>query len=90
MRPRLPLVLACFAVALAIAPVVPAGDVAGHVTDLVYATVAEKPLALDVPLPSGIRHPPLRVFIHGGAWTTGGKSQYPSFLLDHRFAVASD
>ncbi len=57
--------------------------------DLVYATVDGKPLALDVHMPAGVRHPPLIVFVHGGAWTTGSKNQYPVFLRDRGFAVAS-
>ena len=36
-----------------------------------------------------MRHPPLLVFVHGGAWTTGSKTQYPKFLMDRGFAVAS-
>jgi hypothetical protein len=35
--------------------------------DVVYATVDGKPLALDVHLPPAARHPPLIVFVHGGA-----------------------
>jgi len=57
--------------------------------DVVYASVDGKPLALDVHLPAGVRHPPLVVFVHGGAWTTGDKAQYPAFLVDRGFAVAS-
>src|SRR5579862_3468573 len=66
-----------------------AADGARHFTDLVYATVAGKPLALDLHLPAGVRHPLLLVFVHGGAWTTGSKAQYPTFLLERGFAVAS-
>ena len=58
-------------------------------TDLVYATVNGKPLALDVHLPAGTQQPSLLVFVHGGAWTTGSKAQYPAFLLARGFAVAS-
>ena len=62
---------------------------ARHFTDLVYATVGGKPLGLDLHLPAGVQHPPLLVFVHGGAWTTGSKAQYPTFLLERGFAVAS-
>src|SRR5580698_8776289 len=75
--------------ALAAAPVAGASDAARHVTDLVYATVGGKPLRLDLHLPAGVRHPPLLIFVHGGAWTTGSKTQYPTFLMDRGFAVAS-
>ncbi len=57
--------------------------------DVVYATVDGAPLALDVHMPAGVRHPPLIVFVHGGAWTTGSKNQYPTFLRDRGFALAS-
>jgi acetyl esterase/lipase len=80
---------------LAIGMIAAAPDIAAtpdsphHFTDLVYATVGGKNLALDLHLPTGIRHPPLLVFVHGGAWTTGSKAQYPTFLVDRGFAVAS-
>ena len=40
-------------------------------------------------MPGGVRSPPLIVYVHGGAWTSGRKAQYPSFLVDRGFAVAS-
>jgi acetyl esterase/lipase len=70
-------------------PAAAAAEPARHITDLVYATVGGKDLALDLHLPAGVRHPPLLVFVHGGAWTTGSKAQYPTFLLARGFAVAS-
>jgi acetyl esterase/lipase len=76
-------------IALGSAAVAAAADPAQHFTDLVYATVGGKNLGLDLHLPPGVRHPPLLVFVHGGAWTTGSKAQYPTFLLEHGFAVAS-
>jgi acetyl esterase/lipase len=57
--------------------------------DVVYATVAGKPLGLDLYLPAGVKQPPLIVYLHGGAWTTGSKAQYPAFLVERGFAVAS-
>jgi acetyl esterase/lipase len=66
-----------------------AADAARHYSDLVYAQVGGKSLGLDIHMPAGVRHPPLVIFVHGGAWTTGSKSQYPTFLMDHGFAVAS-
>jgi acetyl esterase/lipase len=81
--------LACCALAALTAPAVEAADAARHFADLVYATVGTKALGLDLHLPAGVQHPPLLVFVHGGAWTTGSKMQYPSFLMTRGFAVAS-
>jgi len=81
--------LACCALAFASLPAASAADAARHFTDLVYATVDGKPLALDLHLPPGVRHPPLLIFVHGGAWTTGTRTQYPTFLMQRGFAVAS-
>ncbi len=81
--------LVCCGFALTSVPTVQAADTARHFTDLVYANVAGKPLGLDLHLPAGVPHPPLLVFVHGGAWTTGSKTQYPSFLMERGFAVAS-
>ena len=96
MHKRWPLVLACLAFAVPQAPAAGAADApdggadaARHITDLVYATVAGRNLSLDLHLPPGVRHPSLLVFVHGGAWTTGSKAQYPTFLLARGFAVAS-
>jgi len=66
-----------------------AADTQRDFKDVVYATVDGKSLALDVHLPQGVRKPPLVVFVHGGAWTTGNKGPYPAFLVDRGFAVAS-
>jgi acetyl esterase/lipase len=83
------LALACLAFAVAQVRAADAPDAARHITDLVYATVGGKNLGLDLHLPPGVRHPSLLVFVHGGAWTTGSKTQYPAFLLARGFAVAS-
>ncbi len=79
----------CLGLAMTSVPFAPAADAPRDFTDLVYATVGGKALGLDLHLPPGVRHPPLLVFVHGGAWTTGNKTQYPKFLLDRGFAVAS-
>ena len=84
-----PVALACAVLGLAHLATAGAADAARHFTDLVYATVGGKALGLDLHLPPGVRHPPLLVFVHGGAWTTGGKAQYPTFLMERGFAVAS-
>ena len=62
---------------------------ASDLKDIVYATVDGKPLALDIHLPAGVNQPPLLVWVHGGAWTTGNKTAYPTFLVEQGFAVAS-
>lgn len=66
-----------------------AADAARHLNDIVYARVNGRSLGLDLHLPAGIAHPPLVVYLHGGAWRDGDKSQYPEFLLASGYAVAS-
>ena len=57
--------------------------------DLVYARVDGKELALDLYLPAGVPSPPLLVWVHGGAWTTGSKVSVPPVFVANGFAVAS-
>jgi len=57
--------------------------------NIVYATVNGRALALDLHLPSGVAHPQLVVYAHGGAWRAGSKSEYPEFLVERGYAVAS-
>src|SRR5688572_29391271 len=57
--------------------------------DIPYATVDGNALALDLHLPAAGRDAQLVVYVHGGAWQNGDKSQYPAFLVEHGFAVAS-
>jgi len=67
-----------------------AAETSHAMKDVVYATVGGKALALDLYLPAvQSPKPPLVVYVHGGAWTTGSKAQYPAFLVEHGFAVAS-
>jgi acetyl esterase/lipase len=66
-----------------------AAEPARHQTNIVYATVEGQPLALDLHLPAGVARPPLVVYLHGGAWSSGDKTQYPEFLLAGGYAVAS-
>ena len=58
-------------------------------SNIVYAQVDGHDLALDLHLPAGVRHPPLVVYAHGGAWRAGNKTEYPEFLVEHGYAVAS-
>ena len=78
---------------LALLLVMPLGAGAAQATrthkDVIYATVNGIPLALDLYLPANERRPPLVIYLHGGAWTSGSKLQYPSFLVERGFAVAS-
>jgi acetyl esterase/lipase len=57
--------------------------------DLEYARAAEHVLKLDLHLPKAA-NPPLLVYVHGGAWRGGSKSDLPiAPLLNHGFAIAS-
>lgn len=59
-------------------------------TDIEYARVDGLPLLLDVHRPSGVKQPPLIVYVHGGAWRAGSKSDVLiAGLLEHGFAIAS-
>ena len=52
-------------------------------TDIEYARVGDTALLLDLHTPSGVKHPPLIVYVHGGAWRAGSKSDVPiAGLLD--------
>jgi acetyl esterase/lipase len=66
-----------------------AAGAARDVPNLTYARVADRELQLDLHLPANVAHPPLVVYLHGGAWTSGSKDQYPAFLVQQGFAVAS-
>ena len=79
-------------VALALLLLTLAGTHAAAMTrhqDIVYATVDHQTLALDLYLPTDIKHPALIVWVHGGAWSLGDKSQVPQALLNQGFALAS-
>lgn len=74
---------------LALLPFAGAAEGARSYRDLAYATADGKPLGLDLHLPAGSGAAPLVVYVHGGAWSAGDKTQYPAFLVDNGFAVAS-
>jgi len=58
--------------------------------DIEYAHVGERSLKLDLYQPSGKALAPLIVFIHGGAWRGGSKSDMPlGKLVAQGFCVAS-
>jgi len=74
---------------LAWQPAAIAAEAAPQLTDIVYAQVDGHALALDLHLPAGVAHPLLVVYLHGGAWRAGSKSEYPQFLVERGYAVAS-
>lgn len=63
--------------------------------DVVYATVDQRPLRLDIyqptkGAPGESAERPLVIWIHGGAWRAGSKERVPiTSILDHGFAIAS-
>jgi len=81
--------LSCTPLLLAAAAQAAGAPAARNLTDIVYAQVDGRALALDLHLPAGSSHPPLVVYVHGGAWRAGSKSEYPQFLVAHGYAVAS-
>ena len=84
------MIRASLAVLLAMTPfTTTAADAPLAHRDLAYANIAGTTLGLDLYLPAGVKHPPLVVYLHGGAWNAGSKTQYPAFLVEHGLAVAS-
>ena len=58
-------------------------------TDIEYARVGDQVLKLDLYLPK-VNNPPLLIYVHGGAWRAGSKTDVPILkLLNHGFAIAS-
>ena len=57
--------------------------------DIEFARVGDLSLRLDLYVPPAA-HPPLVVFVHGGAWRAGSKSDFPlGKLVAEGFAIAS-
>lgn len=60
------------------------------VRNIEFAAVDGISLKLDLHLPSGTPHVPLIVWVHGGAWRSGSKSDMPlGKLVEEGYAVAS-
>ncbi|MHA3771837.1 alpha/beta fold hydrolase [Verrucomicrobiota bacterium sgz303538] len=61
------------------------------IRDVEFARVGDQPLKLDLYIPDvGKAKPPLVVYVHGGAWRAGSKSEMPlGKLVAKGFAVAS-
>src|SRR5256885_798491 len=59
--------------------------------DIEYARVEGRALKLDFHLPHGKPRPPLIVWVHGGAWRSGSKSDMPlgKLVEEEGYAVAS-
>jgi len=57
--------------------------------DINYATVGGHQLALDLYMPTGVDNPPLIVWVHGGRWTLGDKSEVPMVFVAQGIATAS-
>jgi acetyl esterase/lipase len=77
---------------LALTVVLPArsdAQAAREYKDVVYVTVDGKDLGLDVYVPAGVQSPPLLIWVHGGAWSSGTKAQAPMIFVANGFAVAS-
>ena len=75
--------------ATAFATFAASADAVRDITDITYATVDGTALGLDLHVPAGVASPPLVVYVHGGLWSEGDKTQYPAFLVQRGFAVAS-
>jgi len=60
------------------------------VRDVEYAHVGELSLKLDLYVPRGKVHPPLLLWVHGGAWRSGSKKDMPlARLVEEGYGVAS-
>src|SRR4051812_36695899 len=60
------------------------------VRDCEYARVGDHSLKLDLYVPNGKPHPPLIVWVHGGAWRAGSKNSMPlRKLVEDQYAIAS-
>lgn len=56
--------------------------------DIVYTKVDGQDLLLDLYLPEGVSPAPLVMWIHGGAWQFGSRSDVPDVFLNAGYAVA--
>jgi acetyl esterase/lipase len=82
---------ACVALTMAAVSLVaaPAPQAPRTIKDVTYATVNGRALALDLYMPAGVEHPPLLVWIHGGAWREGSKSDARLEFVEHGIATAA-
>jgi len=80
--------LTLFVAALAFPSVADAQNVRAQ-KDITYVTVGGKTLGLDLYMPAGVDRPPLVVWIHGGRWMNGDKSDAPMAFVNNGIATAS-
>jgi acetyl esterase/lipase len=60
------------------------------IRDIEFATIDNNRLALDLYLPEGVNNPPLVLWIHGGGWMTGSRSDCPiRWMTGNGLAIAS-
>lgn len=76
-------------VLLAAIPFAAAQDSRAVATDVVYATVGDRDMLVDIYMPEGVEAPRLVVWVHGGAWRAGSKANPPTAFLDAGYAMAS-
>jgi len=68
----------------------PSADAYRRIDDIQYAEVDGHRLLLDLYLPKDVENPPLVVWVHGGAWRRGSKTNMPlADLVKNGIAVAS-
>ncbi len=72
-----------------VAPAAAGAQAAREFKDVTYASVDGKDLGLDVYVPAGVQSPPLLVWVHGGAWSSGTRAQPPMIFVANGFALAS-
>jgi len=60
------------------------------IRDIEYARIGERSLKLDIHLPRGKARSPMIVWVHGGAWRSGSKSNMPlTKVVEEGYAIAS-
>ncbi|MDB6031164.1 MAG: nlhH 5 [Verrucomicrobiales bacterium] len=65
-------------------------EAAEVIRDVEYARIGDQSLQLDLHIPQGRIRSPLIVWVHGGAWRSGSKSDLPiKQLFDQGYAIAS-
>src|SRR5438067_9956414 len=60
------------------------------IREIEYARVGAQALKLDLHMPPGKPHSPLIVWVHGGAWRSGARTDMPlGKLVEDGYAIAS-
>ena len=66
------------AIALAVVwttPLASAQDARAVATDVIYGSVGDRDLLIDIYMPEGVDAPRLVVWVHGGAWRAGSDAR---------------